>query len=280
LEVFDEIVRIANAFDFEYCAYVIQAPIPITRPATEVFSNCPLWQPNRTSQLYVALESILRWAFASSELIVWNENAADEAPLFWNAIRSSGFRHGWAMPCRDHRGAVGLLAFARGDGPISAAELDAKGPGFTWMTQQIHIAMAEHWLPCHVPELYACITPREQEVLRWAAEGKTSCETAQIMNVSERTVNFHINNAVVKLGATKRIQAAVKAAILGKLFVGSPSGAGAAKPPGRPFPLAAPAAATRLWPALRAGPAALDRDVAARVTSRRPPAAIGRMGAA
>jgi len=246
LEVFDEVTRIASAFDFEYCAYVIQAPIPISRPATEVFSNCPLLQSKRASRIYPALDSILRWAFASSELIVWNENEADEAPIFWDAARSSGFRYGWAMPCRDHRGAVGLLAFARSDEPISETELDAKCADFTWIMQQIHISMAEHWLPRHVPELYACITPREQEVLRWAAEGKTSCETAQIMNLSERTVNFHINNAVAKLGATNRIQAAVKAAMLGKLFLGnSPpdagSGAAACDTPGsKPFPFIAP----------------------------------------
>jgi LuxR family transcriptional regulator, quorum-sensing system regulator SolR len=239
LEVFEQVTRIASVFDFEYCAYVIQAPIPISRPAVELFSNCPARQPRCASQVYTALDSILRWAFASSAPIVWNDDAADEAPTFWDAARASGFRYGWAMPCRDHRGAVGLLAFARSDEPISDTELDAKCADFTWITQHIHISMAEHWLPHHVPELDACITPREQEVLRWAAEGKTSCETAQIMNLSERTVNFHINNAVAKLGATNRIQAAVKAAMLGKLFLGSspPDAAAAAEMPSRPFPV-------------------------------------------
>jgi len=58
---------------------------------------------------------------------------------------------------------------------------------------------------------------REKEVLRWTAEGKTAYEIGQILQVSERTVNFHINNVVNKLGASNKTQAAVKAATLGML---------------------------------------------------------------
>jgi len=54
--------------------------------------------------------------------------------------------------------------------------------------------------------------------LRWTAEGKTAYEISHILNVSERTVNFHVNNVVDKLGASNKTQAAVKAAILGMLL--------------------------------------------------------------
>lgn len=59
------------------------------------------------------------------------------------------------------------------------------------------------------------LTDREQETLTWAARGKASSEIAVILDISERTVNFHIDNAIRKLGATTRIQAAVKASLLG-----------------------------------------------------------------
>jgi DNA-binding response OmpR family regulator len=52
---------------------------------------------------------------------------------------------------------------------------------------------------------------REIEALTWAARGKTSAEIAQILNVAKRTVDFHIDNVRVKLGASTRIEAAVKA---------------------------------------------------------------------
>ena len=56
------------------------------------------------------------------------------------------------------------------------------------------------------------LTEREIDVLRWTADGKTSAEIAEIMCISERTVNFHVNNVVAKLGACNKTSAAVRAA--------------------------------------------------------------------
>ena len=59
------------------------------------------------------------------------------------------------------------------------------------------------------------LTDREVEALTWSARGKSSTDIAVLMNVSERTVNFHIDNAIRKLDVATRIQAAVKAALIG-----------------------------------------------------------------
>jgi len=56
------------------------------------------------------------------------------------------------------------------------------------------------------------LSEREVETLTWAARGKTSAEIAVILDLTKRTVDFHIDNARNKLGVTTRIQAAVKAA--------------------------------------------------------------------
>jgi DNA-binding response OmpR family regulator len=53
---------------------------------------------------------------------------------------------------------------------------------------------------------------REIETLTWVARGKTSVEIAQILGLTKRTVDFHLDNARIKLGATTRTQAAIKAA--------------------------------------------------------------------
>lgn len=59
------------------------------------------------------------------------------------------------------------------------------------------------------------LTERELQALTWAARGKSSVDIATILNITERTVNFHIENAMKKLGVGSRIQAAVKGAMLG-----------------------------------------------------------------
>jgi len=48
------------------------------------------------------------------------------------------------------------------------------------------------------------LTKRELECLHWVAQGKTSWEIAQILGISERTVNFHINNSLAKSGCANR----------------------------------------------------------------------------
>lgn len=56
------------------------------------------------------------------------------------------------------------------------------------------------------------LNDREVEVLTWAGRGKTSVEIAQILGLTKRTVDFHIDNARAKLGAATRTEAVIKAA--------------------------------------------------------------------
>jgi DNA-binding response OmpR family regulator len=56
------------------------------------------------------------------------------------------------------------------------------------------------------------LNDREVEVLTWAARGKTSAEIAKILDLTKRTIDFHIDNARGKLGASTRTEAVLKAA--------------------------------------------------------------------
>jgi DNA-binding response OmpR family regulator len=55
------------------------------------------------------------------------------------------------------------------------------------------------------------LNDREVEVLTWVARGKTSVEIAQILGLTKRTIDFHIDNARGKLGAATRSEAVIKA---------------------------------------------------------------------
>ena len=56
------------------------------------------------------------------------------------------------------------------------------------------------------------LNDREVETLTWVARGKTSAEIAQILGLTKRTVDFHIDNARTKLDAATRTEAVIKAA--------------------------------------------------------------------
>jgi DNA-binding NarL/FixJ family response regulator len=57
------------------------------------------------------------------------------------------------------------------------------------------------------------LNDREIETLTWVARGKTSAQIAKILDLSKRTIDFHLDNARTKLGAATRTQAAIKAAV-------------------------------------------------------------------
>jgi DNA-binding response OmpR family regulator len=73
------------------------------------------------------------------------------------------------------------------------------------------VARSELW-----PKTIA-LNDREVEVLTWVARGKTSADIAQIVGLTKRTIDFHIDNARAKLGAATRTEAVLKAAS-GKLI--------------------------------------------------------------
>ena len=59
------------------------------------------------------------------------------------------------------------------------------------------------------------LTPRETEVLSWLAKGKTNRDIADILGMSPRTVNKHLEHVFEKLGVETRSAAA---AIAGQLL--------------------------------------------------------------
>jgi LuxR family transcriptional regulator len=80
-----------------------------------------------------------------------------------------------------------------------------------------HVALSRRVVPGLAGGPSTDLTPREVEVLRWTADGKTAGEIGDILNVSEHTVTFHLSNAMRKLSTTSKTAAAVKAALLGLL---------------------------------------------------------------
>jgi DNA-binding response OmpR family regulator len=57
----------------------------------------------------------------------------------------------------------------------------------------------------------AALTPRETEVLAWLAKGKTNRDIAEILGMSHRTVNKHLEHIFEKLGVETRAAAAALA---------------------------------------------------------------------
>ncbi|MEO6367232.1 MAG: helix-turn-helix transcriptional regulator, partial [Steroidobacteraceae bacterium] len=55
------------------------------------------------------------------------------------------------------------------------------------------------------------VTVREAEVLLWLSRGKSNREIGQILGISPRTVNKHLEQIFIKLGVENRASAAGRA---------------------------------------------------------------------
>lgn len=209
--------KAARALGFDYCAYGMRTPLPLSNPRIIMGSTYPsAWQQRYAEQHYMAVDPTVAHALRSTTPVIWSDTMFEHVRPFWEEARSHGLQVGWAQSAYDAQGNVGMMTLARGGEAFSAQELRAKGLQMSWLAHTAHAAMARIAASHHHPYSQAAIelTAREAEMLRWTADGKTSGEIAQITAISERTVNFHLNNAVEKLGAANKTAAAVKAAML------------------------------------------------------------------
>jgi LuxR family quorum-sensing system transcriptional regulator SolR len=217
--LFSKIAAAAQKLGFEYCAYGLRTPVPISRPVVALFNNYSKeWQECYREQRYIEVDPTVRHGLKSAAPIVWSEEVFGMAPNLWEDARCHGLQFGWAQAARDANGIVGLLTLARSTEKITETELRANEERMSWLTQFAHCTMSRILGPKLLPELAVTLTLRETEVLRWTAEGKTSYEIGQILHIAERTVNFHVKNIIDKLGVANKTQAAVKAGMLGLLI--------------------------------------------------------------
>lgn len=216
--IFEHLKTMAVELGFEYCAYGFRLPFPLTNPGTVTLNNYPEdWQACYQSREYLAVDPTVKHALRSALPLLWSDELFGGSRDFWEEARSFGLEVGWAQPCHGPQGTVGLLTLARSNERLTEQELHDKTQKMVWLSQVAHIGMSRCLLPKLMPETCVMLTNREIEVLRWTAEGKTSLEIADILRIAKRTVDFHVNNAIEKLGVNNKTAAAIRAAMLGFL---------------------------------------------------------------
>jgi DNA-binding NarL/FixJ family response regulator len=119
-------------------------------------------------------------------------------------------------PHLGHMPFVFLTALSDRDNELKARQLGAddyvtKPIDFDVLTAIINARLAGVARTKLWPKLVD-LNEREIEILTWVARGKTSAQIARKFHLAKRTVDFHIDNARIKLRAATRTEAAIKAA--------------------------------------------------------------------
>ncbi|ACX95801.1 autoinducer binding domain-containing protein [Halothiobacillus neapolitanus] len=215
---FKKIEDEALALGFENAAYGLRLNLNITNQKVVMMNNYSQnWKRRYTDENYISIDPVVKHGNKSLMPVVWSSNKITENKNFWEDAYSHNLKYGWSQASADQVGRRGLLTLTRGHEPISELELKELQYRLTWLTQISHHCMSEIITTKKMPETMITLTMREKDVLRWTAAGKTSGETSTIMNITERTVNFHIANSMQKLNCINKTSATVRAAMLGLL---------------------------------------------------------------
>jgi DNA-binding NarL/FixJ family response regulator len=99
---------------------------------------------------------------------------------------------------------IGLAYRALGDVDSAEMELDAARSVFERLGAAPALARVEELTGSATSETPAGLTPREVEVLRLVATGKTNRVIAAELFLSEKTVARHVSNIFTKLGVSSR----------------------------------------------------------------------------
>lgn len=216
-QAFEAVAATARKLGFEWCAYGHQYPLPFTRKDCFLINNyVQQWRARYDEAQYLRIDPSVRKARNSMRPMVWDDAFFREAPQLWDEARTFGLRHGWAQACFAPNGAVGLLSLGRSNEPLGRTELRRKEPVLRCLVNAMHQALSEY--VARTPLQFARgLTRQEVEMLRWAADGKSAPQTATITALSLNTVEWHLKNAALKLGAGSRAAAVARAVAIGAL---------------------------------------------------------------
>jgi LuxR family transcriptional activator of conjugal transfer of Ti plasmids len=130
-------------------------------------------------------------------------------------LRGRGIHAGVAVPVQDYAAGPAYLSLYSAFADEAERLVRDQGPALAFAAATFHARAKTVIVAFNHGAGEASLTTREVECLRLAALGHTSGECAAALQVSIRTVEFHLANVCEKLGAPNRIRAVALAVAWG-----------------------------------------------------------------
>lgn len=214
---------LARTFGFEHWIYALDLPIVDDRKRQFHLGGYPdKWVIHYFERGYLQIDPVIAHCQTHSTPFVWpsyhslaeaNDQQSVAARRLFQEADDFGLRAGLTIPLHGLGCSWGLVSFAS-ETRRNEGELIEVLPQLHLLAHFIHEAghrFAHHLAMTEPPRL----TSRELECLHWVAVGKTSWEIGRLLNVTERTIVFHVQNAARKLETSGRQAAVARAIVLG-----------------------------------------------------------------
>lgn len=211
--------KVCATLGFDYFLYGTQFPTSFIKPQVAIISGFPSeWWHHYKVCGYMKVDPTLTHCAKRLTPLLWKDivlQAQHSQPLAHKLMaeaRDHGLKSGVSFPAHGGGGESAILSLVS-QGERKAADdsiIQSLAHGHL-ITGYIHESARRIFAKKELPIAKARLTQREKECLLWAAEGKTTWETAHILNISERTVTFHMQNASSKLNVSNRQHAIARA---------------------------------------------------------------------
>ncbi len=151
---------------------------------------------------YYLIDPIVQNNFSNYKLQYWSDiyRIKSQSKNFLSLAHDFGLERGYANGVKD--GNIGSLFVISGKNMKHNTSSDIILEYITPHLHQALISISKNKTRSEIK-----LSPKEKEVLKWIKEGKTSWDISMILEISDRTVNFHIDNIKRKLNVINRAQA-------------------------------------------------------------------------
>lgn len=213
-DIYDAIKQCVLRYGYEHFLLFISVVDSYVSPTSVQINNLPSrWIESYRQRSFWSIDPTLKHAERSSLPMIWGGSTAlgsshAKLEIFLHEACEAGLTSGITFPLRGVNGEWGFFNCSSWKEPTDLAPQIAEHLPYLHLLSKYAfektIRLAEQQGSVST---FSRLSIREDECLKWSAEGKTAWEISRILGISERTVVFHLNNAGAKLNACNRVQA-------------------------------------------------------------------------
>jgi DNA-binding CsgD family transcriptional regulator len=198
-----------RAIGCEHFLIAMEVSLPVGPGIQHVDSGYPeRWQRRYQEKQFVRIDPTLGYCKTNSAPVIWNPAMYSEmSHELMEESNSYGLGNGVSVGVHASNSVKSMFSIAR-DKPFNdeheATLVKAAGQ---LIANAVHVKTAELVMPGLFSALAPPLTEREYACLQLAALGKGSGVIADLLNIAEPTVNYHLNKVMKKLGVATRVQA-------------------------------------------------------------------------
>jgi DNA-binding CsgD family transcriptional regulator len=220
-DLFDRLCRHVAGLGADLLSYHLMAEHLLHIELEEGFAyHCfpQAWVDRYVERNYFAIDPIIEASMTSREPFKWYEvgdrvKLTREQQAYLEDLRAQGMVDGYAIPVYSSAGSAGYFGVGSSRRTLDLRHGDLLELQFACL--HVHNVLLD--IRGGSPAPSAALSPREREVLTLIAGGRTNTAIAEMLGVSESTIDTLVRRTFAKLGVNDRVSAALKAVGMGAI---------------------------------------------------------------